>query len=74
MIFRSVKLDDKGEKTANAMIVKATLNDRVIHENVEMKTPTGNNWKKKETKTAPFMLQADHGPIAVRSLKIREIK
>jgi hypothetical protein len=72
--FRAAKLDAEGKKTADAVIVKAVLNDQVIHENQPMKTPTGNNWKKAETRKGPFMLQADHGPVAVRSLKIRPTK
>src|SRR5262245_1899849 len=48
VIWKSPRLDAKGEKIANAMIVKATLNGEVIHENQEVKTPTGGNWMKKE--------------------------
>lgn len=71
--FLSPRLDDKGEKVANAKIVKAILNGAVVHENQELKTPTGNNYTKKETATGPFMLQADHGPVAFRNVKIRPI-
>jgi hypothetical protein len=72
--WKSPRFDDKGEKTSNAMIVKATLNGQVIHENQELKTPTGANWVRKETATGPFMLQADHGPVAFRNVKIRPVK
>jgi len=72
--WRSPRFDDTGEKTANAMIVKATLNGQVIHENQELKTATGANWVRKETATGPFMLQADHGPVAFRNVKIRPTK
>src|SRR5262245_40122589 len=40
VIWKSPRFDAKGEKTASAQIVKATLNGQVIHENVEVKTPT----------------------------------
>ncbi|MCS6866245.1 MAG: DUF1080 domain-containing protein [Gemmataceae bacterium] len=73
-IWRSPRFNEKGEKIAHAMIVKATLNGQVIHENVEVKTPTGGNWMKKETPTGSFMLQSDHGPIAWRNVKIRPLK
>lgn len=46
----------------------------MIHENQEVKTPTGANWKKKETPTGPFMLQADHGPVAFRNVRIKPAK
>jgi hypothetical protein len=71
--FRSPRFDDKGEKVQNAKVVKATLNDKLIHENVELKTPTGTNWVKKEVATGPFLLQADHGPVAFRNVKIRKL-
>jgi hypothetical protein len=71
--FRAPRFDAKGEKTENARIVKAVLNGQVIHEDQELKTPTGGNWSKKETPTGPFMLQADHGPVAFRNVKIRPL-
>ena len=71
--FQSARFDDKGEKSANAKIVKATFNGKLIHEDQELKTPTGSNWTKKEKAAGPFMLQADHGPVAFRNVKIREI-
>ncbi len=69
--WKSPRFNDKGEKIANAVMVKAILNGRVIHENVEVKTPTGGNWDKKETATGSFMLQTDHGPTAFRNVRIR---
>lgn len=72
--FRAAKFDAEGKKTTNAMMVKAELNGQLIHENVELKHPTGSNWVRKESPTGPFMLQADHGPVAVRVMKIRAIK
>jgi hypothetical protein len=74
VIWKSPRLDAKGEKVANAMLVKATLNGQVIHENQELQTPTGGNWKKKETATGAFMLQSDHGPTAWRNVRIKPLK
>jgi hypothetical protein len=74
VVWRSPRFNDKGEKTENAKVVKATLNGQLIHENQELKTHTGTNWTKKEVATGPFMLQADHGPVAFRNVKIRPIK
>lgn len=71
VVWKSPRFDDKGEKTANAIVVKAVLNGRVIHENQELKTPTGANWNKKEFPKGPFMLQSDHGPVAFRNVKIK---
>jgi hypothetical protein len=74
VVWRSPRFDAKGEKTADAVVVRAVLNGEVIHENQAVKTPTGANWVKRETPTGPFMLQADHGPVAFRNVKIRSKK
>lgn len=47
-----------------------TLNDEVIHENVEAPKPTGSELSSKEVETGPLMLQGDHGPVAFRNIKI----
>jgi hypothetical protein len=71
MIFLAPRFDKDGKKIRNARFVKVVLNGKVIHENVELKTPTGNNWNKKENPTGPFFLQADHGPVAFRNVRVR---
>ena len=37
-------------------------------------TPTGDRWKNAEMAEGPLMLQADHGPVAFRNMKVREVK
>lgn len=71
--FRAPRFEN-GAKTERAKVVKAVLNGRVIHENVAMKYPTGANWEAKEVPAGPFMLQADHGPVAFRNVRIRPLK
>lgn len=61
---------DGTKKTQNAKFVKITLNDTVIHENVEMKGPTPSGVTGKEAPTGPLMFQGDHGPVAFRTIKI----
>lgn len=73
VVFRAPRFDTTGKKIENAKIIEATLNGQVIHQNQEMKTPTGNNWSKPERPAGPFMLQADHGPVAFRNVKIRAL-
>ena len=58
------------KKTANAKFLKVTLNDQVIHENVEVKGSTGGGLTGKEAATGPLMFQGDHGPVAFRNIKI----
>jgi hypothetical protein len=67
--FRAPRFDGD-KKTANARFVKVTLNDEVIHENVEVKGPTPGGLTGKEAATGPLMFQGDHGPIAFRTVKI----
>lgn len=73
-IFLAPRFDADGKKTANAKLVKVTLNGVVIHQDVELKTPTGHNWVKKEVATAPLLLQGDHGPVAFRGVRVRPAK
>jgi hypothetical protein len=72
--FRAPKFDDKGNKTANAKFVKVELNGTVIHENVEMKGPTGGALENKESATGPIMFQGDHGAVAYRNIKVTPLK
>jgi hypothetical protein len=60
----------EGKKVENARFLKVTLNGEVIHENVEMKSQTPGGLTGKEVPTGPLMIQGDHGPIAIRSVKI----
>lgn len=71
MIFVAPRFDGVGQKTANARLVKVVLNGQLIHDNIELKTPTGDRWKNKEFATGPLFLQADHGPVAFRNIRVR---
>lgn len=71
-IFLAPRFDAAGRKTANARFVKVVLNGQVIHENLELKTPTGHAWPLPEHPRGPILLQADHGPVAFRDVKVRD--
>jgi hypothetical protein len=58
------------QKISNAKFVKVTLNDQVLHENVEVKGPTPGGLTGKEAATGPLMFQGDHGPVAFRNMKV----
>jgi len=58
------------KKVSNAKFIKVTLNDVVLHENVEMKGPTPSGVTGKEAAEGPIMFQGDHGPVAYRNIKI----
>lgn len=68
--FQAPKFDAAGKKVANAKFVKVTLNDVVLHEDVEMKQHTPGGLTGKEAPTGPLMFQGDHGPVAFRNIKI----
>jgi hypothetical protein len=61
---------ENGKKTHNAKFVKVVLNGQVIHENVEVKGPTPACLTGKESPTGPIMFQGDHGPVALRNIKV----
>ncbi len=71
VIFLAPRFDAAGTKTAHARLVKALLNGQLIHDNVELKTPTGDRWKNQEFPVGPLFLQADHGPVAFRNVRVR---
>ncbi len=71
ILFQAPRFDASGMKTANARFVKVVLNGQVIHENVEIPTPTGHAWHNKESATGPLLLQGDHGPVAFRNVRVR---
>jgi hypothetical protein len=73
-IFIAPRFDASGKKTANARLVKAVLNGHVIHDNVELLHPTGANYVKAEMATGPLLLQADHGPVAFRNVRVRPLE
>jgi hypothetical protein len=74
VVFLAPRFDKEGKKIKNAVIAKATLNGQVIHENQELATPTGDRWKNAEMAEGPLMLQADHGPVAIRNMRVKAIK
>jgi hypothetical protein len=73
VVFRAPKFASSGKKIQNARFDKVVLNGQVIHENVELKTPTGHAWRLKEVARGPILLQADHGPVAFRKIRVRPL-
>ena len=71
IVFQAPRFDAAGKKVAPARFVKVVLNGQVVHEDVAVPTPTGHAWHEKERPTGPLLLQADHGPVAFRNLRVR---
>ncbi len=73
VVFHAPRFDADGKKTQPARFVKVVLNGQVIHEDVAVLTPTGHAWQKKEVARGPLLLQADHGPVAFRKIRVRPL-
>jgi len=73
VIFRAPRFDSTGKKVRNARFDRVVLNGKVIHENVELATPTGHAWRLKEVARGPILLQGDHGPVAFRRIRVRAL-
>jgi Domain of Unknown Function (DUF1080) len=71
VVFRAPRFARDGTKVENARFVKVVLNGQVIHENVDVKSPTGHVWRQREFAQAPILLQGDHGPVAFRKIRVR---
>ena len=69
--FKAPRFDPAGHKTANARVLRVTLNETVVQENVEVPEPTRSGMTSPEAATNPLMLQGDHGPVAFRSIYVR---
>jgi hypothetical protein len=67
--FQAPKFEGE-KKVSPAKFIKVSLNDVVLHENVEMKGPTPGGLTSKEKATGPLMFQGDHGPVSYRNIKI----
>jgi putative membrane-bound dehydrogenase-like protein len=73
--FRAPRFDADGKKTADARFIKVVHNGQVIHEDVPVHYPTGSAWRlEKEIPRGPLLLQADHGPVAFRNVRVRPIQ
>ncbi len=73
IVFRAPRFDAQGRKVADAVFERVTLNGQVVHENQSIPCPTGHNWRNRELARGPILLQGDHGPVAFRTLTVREL-
>jgi hypothetical protein len=71
VIFLAPRFGPDGKKVQNARFARVVLNGQVIHENVDVKAPTGHVWRLTETARGPILLQGDHGPVAFRNIRVR---
>lgn len=71
--FRAPRFDAAGKKTENAKFVRVVHNGQVIHQHVEVAAPTRAAGFSDEQPTGPLMIQGDHGPVAVRNVRVKPL-
>ena len=71
--FRGPRFDDNGYKTENAVFERVEWNGQLIHEDVVVDGPTRAAIPGPEWPRGPLMLQGDHGPVAYRNIRLREL-
>ncbi|QDU62556.1 hypothetical protein Pan216_34230 [Planctomycetes bacterium Pan216] len=71
--FLTPRKDKEGKLIRPAHLVNVTLNGEVIHDDLVLKTPTGSNWRRQPGPRGQLLVQGDHGPIAFRSIRVREL-
>ena len=73
VVFRAPRFGASGRKAANAIFERVVWNGEMVHENVALGGPTRAGLPGPEVSRGPLMLQGDHGPVAYRNIRIREI-
>lgn len=77
VIFFAPRFGPDGKKIANARFMQVMHNGVLVHRNVQVTGPTRaatDLQPADEKPTGPLLLQGDHGPVAFRNLRIRELK
>jgi hypothetical protein len=70
--FQAPKFDSAGKTIAHPRVLRVLLNDTLVQEDVELAGPTVSHMKIAEAPRNPIMLQGDHGPVAFRSIWVKE--
>lgn len=73
IVFRAPRFDAAGKKTANACFVKVVHNGKLIHDHVEVTGPTRSPLSEDEAAVGPLLFQGDHGPVALRNLRVKPL-
>ena len=71
--FRAPRFDANGNKVENARFVRVVFNGEVVQEDQELSGPTRAAMFQDEQATGPLMIQGDHGPVAIRNVRMRQV-
>ena len=74
LVFKATRFDESARKVANSRLVKVVLNGEIVQEDLELQAPTGHAWRLPEVQRGPLMLQADHGSVAFRNIRVRALE
>jgi hypothetical protein len=72
--FRAPRFDGDGKKVSNAKVIRVFHNGKVVQENVELTGPTRSAHWNDEKPLGPILLQGDHGPVAYRNVRLKELQ
>jgi glucose/arabinose dehydrogenase len=70
--FRAPRFDASGKKVRNARFDWVKLNGQTIQEDVELTNPTRGGFDG-EVAYGPLRLQGDHGPVAFKKVRLKQI-
>ena len=73
VVFQAPRFDQTGRKTHNAVFKRVVWNGVLVHQDVEVKGPTRAALPGPERARGPLMIQGDHGPVAFRNIRIRDL-
>lgn len=68
--FRAPRFDASGRKIENARLRRVMVNDTLLQEELELPCPTAGGWEG-EVRFGPLRIQGDHGPVAIRGLRVK---
>jgi hypothetical protein len=69
--FRAPRFNANGEKIANARFEEVYLNGVLVQQGASVTGPTRSSMFEDEKPLGPIMIQGDHGPVAIRNLRVR---
>ncbi|MCY3001282.1 MAG: DUF1080 domain-containing protein [Planctomycetota bacterium] len=68
--FQAPRFDAQGKKIANAKFKRVMIDDTLLQEELEVPTPTAGGYAG-EVAHGPLRIQGDHGPVAIRGVRVK---
>jgi len=73
VVFRAPRFNQHREKTAYARFESVHVNGVLVQKDIVAKGPTRSHQLIGEATSGPIVIQGDHGPIAIRSFKVKPL-